>query len=75
MHVATETNSIGAYRLCGIPADLAGVEVTAGGGRDRLDHRAAVMEAGALVGLVHVGLATDVDAEGRFVIPDHDHVR
>ncbi len=30
---------------------------------------AAVMEAGGRVGLVHVGLAADVDAEGRFVIP------
>ena len=34
-----------------------------------LEAGAAVMEAGGRVGLVHVGLAADVDAEGRFVIP------
>ena len=34
-----------------------------------LETGAAVMEAGGRVGLVLVGLTTDVDAEGRFVIP------
>ena len=29
----------------------------------------AVMESGGRVGLVHVGLASDVDSEGRFMIP------
>ena len=44
MHAATETNSIGAYRLCGIPADLTGVEVTAGEGRDRVSATAVLSE-------------------------------
>ena len=44
MHVATETNSIGAYRLCGIPAGLTGVEVTAGEGRDRVSATGALSE-------------------------------
>ena len=44
MQVATETNSIGAYRLCGIPTDLAGVEVTAGEGWDRVSAAAALSE-------------------------------
>ena len=34
-----------------------------------LEAGAAVMEAGGRVGLAHVGLATDVDAKGRFAIP------
>ena len=35
-YVATETNALGAFRLCGVPADLTLVEVTAGEGRDRV---------------------------------------
>ncbi len=44
MHVATETNAIGAYRLCGIPTDLTGVEVTAGEGRDQVSATAILSE-------------------------------
>ena len=34
MHVATETNSLGAFRLCGVPTDITSVEVSAGEGRN-----------------------------------------
>ena len=44
MNVATETNSIGAFRLCGIPTDLTGVEVTAGEGRHRVSANAVLSE-------------------------------
>ena len=44
MHVATETNSVGAFRLCGIPTDLTGVEVIAGEGRDRVSANAVLSE-------------------------------
>ena len=44
MNVATETNSIGAFRLCGIPTDLTRVEVTAGEGRNRVSANAVLSE-------------------------------
>lgn len=34
LYVATETNEVGAFRLCGVPADLTRFEVTAGEGRE-----------------------------------------
>lgn len=34
LYVATETNELGAFRLCGVPADLTRIEVTAGEGRE-----------------------------------------
>lgn len=44
MHVATETNAMGAFRLCGVPAALTSVELSAGEGRDRVTLNATLSE-------------------------------
>ena len=56
----------------GAARETGGIAYTEDGGvivGQVLEEGAAVMETGGRVGLVHVGLAADVDAEGRFVIP------
>lgn len=44
MHVSTETNSLGAFRLCGVPTDLTSVEVSAGEGRSVISLNATLSE-------------------------------
>ena len=42
--LVSETNSLGAFRLCGIPMDHTGIKVTAGGGPHRVSVDAALSE-------------------------------
>lgn len=44
LHVSTETNSLGAFRLCGVPTDLTSVEVSAGEGRSVVSLNATLSE-------------------------------
>lgn len=43
-YVSTETNVLGAFRLCGVPADLTSVEVTAGEGRTSVSTSTALSD-------------------------------
>lgn len=48
-NVATETNSLGAFRLCGVPTDLTSVEVSAGEGRNVVSLNATLSEENPVV--------------------------
>ena len=43
-NVSTETNALGAFRLCGVPADLTSVEVSAGEGRSAVSLNTTLSE-------------------------------